>query len=221
MSDMQTEDDGETASTQELIDQTDKVLAEQSPEGSLDRLNKQLARTARLLEEIRNYQGSQLQMQSSQSLDLNTQLDAIHHTSEQVNQALTNSLRQLDTSSKQQRQASEQVIQHGYKAFQDSVERTANRNEQQLKQLQSEQRNANERLLKLQHEQNAKLDSLAQNTTRHLDQALASLDRKTSQQIKQLGDRLNWHQIRNWLVVTIPTSVITSGILWALMCYRH
>ena len=72
----------------------------------------------------------------------------------------------------------------------------------------------NEQLLSLQSKQNSRLDSLAHDVTRHLDEALASLDRQASEQIRRMGNRLDRHQIRNWLTTTISTSVLTSGILY-------
>ena len=71
----------------------------------------------------------------------------------------------------------------------------------------------NEQLLSLQSKQNSRLDSLAHDVTRHLDEALVSLDRQASEQIGRMGDRLDRQQIRSWLTATIPASVISRGIL--------
>ncbi|MBH9972142.1 hypothetical protein H3S93_07470 [Bifidobacterium sp. W8109] len=49
----------------------------------------------------------------------------------------------------------------------------------------------NEQLLSLQSKQNSGLDSLAHDVTRHLDEALASLDRQASEQIRRMGNRLD------------------------------
>ncbi|MBH9980914.1 MULTISPECIES: hypothetical protein [Bifidobacterium] len=48
----------------------------------------------------------------------------------------------------------------------------------------------NEQLLSLQSMQNSGLDSLAHDVTRHLDEALVSLDRQASEQIRRMSNRL-------------------------------
>ena len=83
------------------------------------------------------------------------------------------------------------------------------------------QQHVNEQLLSLQSRQNSKLDSRAHDVTRHLDEAPASLDRQASEQIRRMGNRLDRHQIRNWLTTTIPTCVPTSDIPYMIPHYIH
>ncbi|MBI0144559.1 hypothetical protein H3U98_07195 [Bifidobacterium sp. W8116] len=116
---------------------------------------------------------------------------------EQVNQMLLTSLQRLEDSGledsgNRQSEASSKVILFGYKAFEENVEQTASRNETQLRKMHDEQRQryVNERLLRLQSKQNSGLDSLAYDVTRHLDEALVSLDRQASEQIRRMSNRL-------------------------------
>lgn len=111
---------------------------------------------------------------------------------EQVNQMLLTSLQRLEDSGNRQSEASRKVILFGYKAFEENVEQTASRNETQLRKMHDEQRQryVNKRLLRLQSKQNSGLDSLAHDVTRHLDEALVSLDRQASEQIRRMSNRL-------------------------------
>ena len=117
-------------------------------------------------------------------------MEAITSTMEQVNQMLLTSLQRLEDSGNRQSEASRKVILFGYKAFEENVEQTASRNETQLRKMHDEQRYVNERLLRLQSKQNSGLDSLAHDVTRHLDEALVSLDRQASEQIRRISNRL-------------------------------
>ena len=125
-------------------------------------------------------------------------METITSTMEQVNQMLLTSLQRLEDSGledsgNRQSEASRKVILFGYKAFEENVEQTASRNETQLRKMHDEQRQryVNERLLRLQSKQNSGLDSLAYDVTRHLDEALVSLDRQASEQIRRMGNRLD------------------------------
>ena len=109
---------------------------------------------------------------------------------EQANQMLLTSLQRLEGSGNRQSEASRKVILFGYKAFEENVEQTASRHETQLRKMHDEQRYVNDRLLRLQSKQNSGLDSLAHDVTRHLDEALASLDRQASEQIRRMSNRL-------------------------------
>ena len=124
-------------------------------------------------------------------------METITSTMEQVNQMLLTSLQRLEDSGledsgNRQSEASRKVILFGYKAFEENVEQTASRNETQLRKMHDEQRQryVNERLLRLQSKQNSGLDSLAYDVTRHLDEALVSLDRQASEQIRRMSNRL-------------------------------
>ena len=124
-------------------------------------------------------------------------METITSTMEQVNQMLLTSLQRLEDSGledsgNRQSEASRKVILFGYKAFEENVEQTASRNETQLRKMHDEQRQryVNERLLRLQSKQNSELDSLAHDVTRHLDEALVSLDRQASEQIRRMSNRL-------------------------------
>ena len=63
------------------------------------------------------------------------QLEAITSTTEQANQMLLTSLQRLEDSGDRQNEASRKVIIFGYKAFEESVEQTASRNETQLRKM--------------------------------------------------------------------------------------
>ena len=154
-------------------------------------LSARLCETRQALEELRNYQGAQIHLATSSQVNRKEQLEAITSTTEQANQMLLTSLQRLEDSGDRQNEASRKVILSDYKAFEESVEQTASRNETQLRKMHDEQRYVNERLLRLQSKQNSRLDSLAHDVTRYLDEALASLDRQASEQIRRMGNRLD------------------------------
>ncbi|WP_445338100.1 hypothetical protein [Bifidobacterium sp. ESL0822] len=156
-----------------------------------ENLSAQLRETRHLLEELGNYQGTQMHLATSSQVNRKEQLEAITSTTEQANQMLLISLQRLEDSGDRQNEASRKVILSDYKAFEESVEQTASRNETQLRKMNDEQRHVNEQLLSLQSKQNSRLDSLAHDVTRHLDEALASLDRQASEQIRRMGNRLD------------------------------
>ena len=154
-------------------------------------LSAQLRETRHVLEELGNYQGTQIHLATSSQVNRKEQLEAITSTTEQANQMLLISLQRLEDSGDRQNEASRKVILSGYKAFEEGVEQTASRNETQLRKMHDEQRYVNERLLRLQSEQKSRLDSLAHDVTRHLDEALVSLDRQASEQIRRMSNRLD------------------------------
>ena len=153
-------------------------------------LSAQLRETRHVLEELGNYQGTQMHLATSSQVNRKEQLETITSTMEQVNQMLLTSLQRLEDSGDRQNEASRKVILSDYKAFEESVEQTASRNETQLRKMHDEQRYVNERLLRLQSKQKSGLDSLAYDVTRHLDEALVSLDRQASEQIRRMSNRL-------------------------------
>ena len=126
-------------------------------------LSAQLRETRHVLEELGNYQGTQMHLATSSQVNRKEQLETITSTMEQVNQMLLTSLQRLEDSGDRQNEASRKVILSGYKAFEESVEQTASRNETQLRKMHDEQRRVNERPLRLQSEQKSRLDSLAHN----------------------------------------------------------
>ena len=154
-------------------------------------LSAQLRETRHVLEELGNYQGAQIHLATSSQVNRKEQLEAITSTTEQANQMLLTSLQRLEDSGDRQNEASRKVILSDYKAFEESVEQTASRSETQLRKMYDEQRHVNEQLLSLQSKQNSRLDSLAHDVTRYLDEALASLDRQASEQIRRMGNRLD------------------------------
>ena len=98
-------------------------------------------------------------------MNLKEQLEALTSTTEQANQMLLTSLQRLEDSGDRQSEASRKVILFGYKAFEESVEQTASRNGTRLRKMHDEQRHVNERLLRLQSEQNG--SSTRSPTTSH------------------------------------------------------
>ena len=98
-------------------------------------------------------------------MNLKEQLEAITSTTEQANQMLLTSLQRLEDSGDRQNEAPRKVILSGYKAFEESVEQTASRNETQLRKMHDEQRRVNERPLRLQSEQKSRLDSRSPTTS--------------------------------------------------------
>ena len=147
---------------QSLLDETRRPGREPEAEqqGGPERTT---ARGEAGLEELKNYQSAQIRLAFSSQLNLKEQLEAITSSTEQANQMLLTSLQRLEDSGDRQNEASRKVILSGYKAFEESVEQTASRNETQLRKMHDEQRRVNERPLRLQSEQKSRLDSLAHN----------------------------------------------------------
>ncbi|MBH9984067.1 hypothetical protein [Bifidobacterium asteroides] len=98
-------------------------------------LSARLCETRQALEELRNYQGAQIQLVTSHQVNRKEQLEAITSTTEQANQMLLISLQRLEDSGDRQNEASRKVIPSDYKAFEESVEQTASRNETQLRKM--------------------------------------------------------------------------------------
>ena len=98
-------------------------------------LSAQLRETRHVLEELGNYQGTQMHLATSSQVNRKEQLEAITSTTEQANQMLLTSLQRLEDSGDRQNEASRKVILFGYKAFEESVEQTASRNETQLRKM--------------------------------------------------------------------------------------
>ena len=175
---------------QSLPDETRRHGREPKPEqrGGPERTT---ARDEACAQGAQELQGAQIQLASGSQVNLKEQLEAITSTTEQANQMLLTSLQRLEDSGDRQNEASRKVILSGYKAFEESVEQTASGNETQLRKMLNDQRHVNERLLRLQSEQKSMLDSLPHDVTRRLDEALVSLDRQASEQIRRMGNRLD------------------------------
>ena len=98
-------------------------------------LSAQLRETRHVLEELGNCQGTQIHLATSSQVNRKEQLEAITSTTEQANQMLLISLQRLEDSGDRQNEASRKVIPSDYKAFEESVEQTASRNETQLRKM--------------------------------------------------------------------------------------
>ncbi|OZG64889.1 hypothetical protein [Bifidobacterium fermentum] len=196
-------------------------MDENQNQSDAESLSAQLRETRQVLEELRNYQGAQIQLASSSQVNLKEQLEAITSTTEQANQMLLNSLQRLEDSGNRQNEASRKVILSGYKAFEESVERTANRNETQLRKMQDEQNDSNERQMSALRQSNANAQKQYDDLNRKYTALAGSVAKQVEEGARALRNRFSLYAIRNYLLATIPTSIITSGFFYTLLHFFH
>ena len=196
-------------------------MDENQNQSDAESLSAQLRETRQVLEELRNYQGAQIQLASSSQVNLKEQLEAITSTTEQANQMLLNSLQRLEDSGNRQNEASRKVILSGYKAFEESVERTANRNETQLRKMQDEQNDSNERQMSALRQSNANAQKQYDDLNRKYTALAGSVAKQVEEGARALRNRFSLYAIRNYLLATIPTSIITSGSFYTLLHFFH
>ncbi|EPD23173.1 hypothetical protein, partial [Lactiplantibacillus plantarum] len=112
-------------------------------------LTQQLTQLNQTLTELRNYQGTQIQLQSTAKTSLDQQLHQIEQTARQVNQEFQMTLNNLDSNNASSQAQLKQTLQNAYAVFQKQTNLISQQNLTALKQIQTEQGQNNQRLSQL------------------------------------------------------------------------
>ena len=102
-------------------------------------LTQQLTQLNQTIAELRNYQGTQIQLQATAKTSLDQQLHQIEQTAQQVNQQFQTTLNNLDSSNASSQAQLKQTLQSAYAAFQKQTNLISQENLTALKQIQTEQ----------------------------------------------------------------------------------
>ncbi|GEB07354.1 Mobilization protein MobB [Lactiplantibacillus plantarum] len=171
-------------------------------------LTQQLTQLNQTLTELRNYQGTQIQLQSTAKTSLDQQLHQIEQTARQVNQEFQMTLNNLDSNNASSQAQLKQTLQNAYAVFQKQTNLISQQNLTALKQIQTEQGQNNQRLSQLS-------DQVNQTIQETMDQVADQVD----QQLQATKKRFSWYEIKNYLLAVIPTGILTGLVFWLLTRY--
>ena len=171
-------------------------------------LTQQLTQLNQTLTERRNYQGTQIQLQSTAKTSLDQQLHQIEQTARQVNQEFQMTLNNLDSNNASSQAQLKQTLQNAYAVFQKQTNLISQQNLTALKQIQTEQGQNNQRLSQLS-------DQVNQTIQETMDQVADQVD----QQLQATKKRFSWYEIKNYLLAVIPTGILTGLVFWLLTRY--
>ena len=159
-------------------------------------LTQQLTQLNQTIAELRNYQGTQIQLQATAKTSLDQQLHQIEQTAQQVNQQFQTTLNNLDSSNA----SSQAQLKQTNLISQENL--TA------LKQIQTEQAKNNQRL-----------SQLSDQVNQTIQETMAQVADQMDQQLQTTKKRFSWYEIKNYLLAVIPTGILTGLIFWLLTKY--
>lgn len=171
-------------------------------------LTQQLTQLNQTLAELRNYQGTQIQLQSTAKTSLDQQLHQIEQTAQQVNQQFQTTLNNLDSSNASSQAQLKQILQSTYEGFQKQTNLISQENLTALKQIQTEQGQNNQRL-----------SQLSDQVNQVIQETMAQVADQVDQQLQTTKKRFSWFEIKNYLLAVIPTGILTGLIFWLLTRY--
>ena len=171
-------------------------------------LTQQLTKLNQTLAELRNYQGTQIQLQSTAKTSLDQQLHQIEQTAQKVNQQFQTTLNNLDSSNISSQAQLKQTLQNAYAAFQKQTNLISQKNLTALKQIQSEQTRNNQNL-----------SQLSDQVNQAIQETMAQVANQVEQQLQTTKKRFSWYEIKNYLLAVIPTGMLTGLIFWLLTKY--
>ncbi|WP_318767719.1 Mobilization protein MobB [Lactiplantibacillus carotarum] len=183
--------------------QADKT--NQEPTSQNKDLMQQLTQLNQTLTELRNYQGTQIQLQSTAKTSLDQQLHQIEQTAQQVNQQFQTTLNNLDSSNASSQAQLKQTLQSAYEGFKKQTNLISQENLTALKQIQTEQAQNNQRL-----------GQLSDQVNQTIQETMAQVANQVDQQLQTTKKRLSWYEIKNYLLAVIPTGILTGLIFWLL-----
>ena len=158
--------------------------------------------------ELRNYQGTHIQLQATAKTSLDQQLHQIEQTAQQVNQQFQTTLNNLDSSNASSQAQLKQTLQSAYAAFQKQTNLISQENLTALKQIQTEQAKNNHRL-----------SQLSDQVNQTIQETMAQVADQMDQQLQTTKKRFSWYEIKNYLLAVIPTGILTGLIFWLLTKY--
>ncbi|SON74349.1 Mobilization protein MobB (plasmid) [Latilactobacillus sakei] len=171
-------------------------------------LTQQLTQLNQTIAELRNYQGTQIQLQATAKTSLDQQLHQIEQTAQQVNQQFQTTLNNLDSSNASSQAQLKQTLQSAYAAFQKQTNLISQENLTALKQIQTEQAKNNQRL-----------SQLSDQVNQTIQETMAQVADQMDQQLQTTKKRFSWYEIKNYLLAVIPTGILTGLIFWLLTKY--
>lgn len=157
------------------------------------------------LKEIRNYQGTQIQLQSKQQIELTEQLTQIDQASQKVNQAFQETLNNLENSKETSRERLVALLKDAQNHFNEQTKTVNQRTIAELEKINSVQQDNNNTLKTLN-------DSLNQTVQKTMDQVANRL----STEIDQTHKNMSWYEIKNYLYAVIPTGLLSGLVFWLL-----
>ena len=168
-------------------------------------LKQQLTQLERTLIELRNYQGTQIQLQATAKTSLDQQLQQIEQTAQQVNHQFQTTLNNLDASNNSSQVQLKQTLQNAYAAFQKQTQLISQENLTALKRIQTKQDQNNQRLNQLDDQVN-----------QTIQETMARVAKQVDQQFQTTQKRFSWFEIKNYLLAVIPTGLLTGLVFWLL-----
>lgn len=157
------------------------------------------------LKEIRNYQGTQIQLQSKQQIELTEQLTQIDQASQKVNQAFQETLNNLENSKETSRERLVALLKDAQNQFNEQTKTVNRKTIDELQQINSLQKSNNATLKALN-------DSLNQTVQGTMDQVANRL----STEINQTHKKMSWFEIKNYLYAVVPTGLLSGLVFWLL-----
>lgn len=157
------------------------------------------------LKEIRNYQGTQIQLQSKQQIELTEQLTQIEQASQRVNQAFQKTLNDLNSNNETNKEQLVATLKDAQNHFNEQTKTVNQRTIAELQKINSVQQDNNNTLRTLN-------DSLNQTVQGTMDQVANRL----STEIDRTHKNMSWYEIKNYLYAVIPTGLLSGLVFWLL-----
>ncbi|MGX6395487.1 Mobilization protein MobB [Lactiplantibacillus pentosus] len=157
------------------------------------------------MKEIRNYQGTQIQLQSKQQIELTEQLTQIEQASQRVNQAFQKTLKDLNSNKETNKEQLVATLKDAQNHFNEQTKTVNQRTIAELQKINSVQQDNNATLKALN-------DSLNQTVQKTMDQVANRL----STEIDRTHKNMSWYEIKNYLYAVIPTGLLSGLVFWLL-----
>ncbi|PTR94632.1 Mobilization protein MobB [Lacticaseibacillus rhamnosus] len=157
------------------------------------------------MKEIRNYQGTQIQLQSKQQIELTEQLKQIEQASQRVNQAFQKTLNDLNSNNETNKEQLVATLKDAQNHFNEQTKTVNQRTIAELRKINSVQQDNNNTLKTLN-------DSLNQTVQGTMDQVANRL----STEIDRTHKNMSWYEIKNYLYAVIPTGLLSGLVFWLL-----
>jgi DNA repair exonuclease SbcCD ATPase subunit len=157
------------------------------------------------LKEIRNYQGTQIQLQSKQQIELTEQLTQIEQASQKVNQAFQKTLNDLNSNNETNKEQLVATLKDAQNHFNEQTKTVNQRTIAELQKINSVQQDNNNTLKTLS-------DSLNQTVQGTMDQVANRL----STEIDRTHKNMSWYEIKNYLYAVVPTGLLSGLVFWLL-----
>lgn len=157
------------------------------------------------LTEIRNYQGTQIQLQSKQQIELTEQLSLIEKASQRVNQAFQTTLKDLESNKESSNEQLEATLNNAHEKF---GKTTRNVNQRTIDELHE--------ILNVQKENNKILKDLSENLNNQVQNTMDQLSKDLSRKINDTHTKMSWYTIKNYMYAVVPTGILSGLVFWLL-----